>query len=125
MAGGGGGIEQLESGVAEEGRVEEEEDSAAGGGAGACPGLFTKALAVVAAAMLQGRADAERDAVGKGAANAVVSVATRAARKLRSRSTSEEARRSGAVLRSSTTKSSTEHRMPAYTSVRLRVSSKK
>ena len=55
MAGGGGGVEQLESGVAEEGRVEEEEDSAAGGGgAGACPGLFTKALAVVAAAMLVG-----------------------------------------------------------------------
>ena len=52
MAGGGGGGEQLESGVAEEGRVEEEEDSAGGGGA--CPGLFTKALAVVAAAMLFG-----------------------------------------------------------------------
>ena len=53
MAGGGGGVEQLESGVAEEGRVEEEEDSAASGGS-ACPGLFTKALAVVAAAMLVG-----------------------------------------------------------------------
>ena len=38
---GGGGVEQLESGVAER-EVEEEEDSAAGGGA--CPGLFTKAF---------------------------------------------------------------------------------
>ena len=54
MAGGGGGVEQLESGVAEEGRVEEEEEDSAAGGGSACPGLFTKALAVVAAAMLVG-----------------------------------------------------------------------